>query len=76
MIDRSYWCLCDSGIAGRFMGFGCSGGGGLWRRGGRGSGGVQSFARGKSISLRRRDVKILTDFLSQFIGDFGVAWHR
>ncbi|MCK4458257.1 MAG: hypothetical protein KAU52_00830, partial [Methanosarcinales archaeon] len=62
VIGRSCGCLRDSGIAGRFLGSDAAGVwwcvGESWRRGGRAS--VRS---GQSISLQRRDVKILTDFI-------------
>ncbi len=73
VIGRSCWCLCDHGVTWRFVdsdaaaGMVCRSGAGL---------GYASVRSGQSISLRSGDVKILTDFMSQFIGDFGVAWHR
>ena len=76
VIGRSCGCLCDSGITWRFLGSDAAAGddlalllvGRVWR--------CASVRLGQSISLRRRDVEILADFMSQFIGDFGVAWHR
>ena len=78
VIDRSCGCLCDSGFVRRFVGSDAVAGNGisLLLAGGMGGMGCASVRSGQSISLRRWDVKILADFLSQFIGDFGVAWHR
>ena len=49
VIDRFWGCLCDSGIAGRFLGSDAAAGAGLRRRGGRGSGGVLVNRGGEGV---------------------------